>query len=216
MPRALAGETSETSGAEKEKSPLSYADWMRSVTTMAVEMEVNTQLGEFTVRKNRLKALQRSVKDMPDFHAALGATLAAQQSGGDAGGTSFGDPRGAGRGAEVDDTFFSGSSPSLGGLVSAGVDGGGADDDPDGAGYDSDGAASRDGSSGVSERPTCLTTPSTMKMSQYSVSAFEMSSSRKRVLLEVSSSGISRASLAPESSSRRSCWPRCSRRCRRR
>ena len=49
------GETSETSGAEKEKSPLSYADWMRSVTTMAVEMEVNAQLGEFTVRKNRLK-----------------------------------------------------------------------------------------------------------------------------------------------------------------
>ena len=51
----------------------------------------------------------------------------------------------------MDDTFFSGSSPSLGGLVSAGVDGGGADDDPDGAGYDSDGAASRDGSSGVSD-----------------------------------------------------------------
>ena len=137
--------------AEALAAGMSYADWMRSVTTMAVEMEVNTQLGEFTVRKNRLKALQRSVKDMPDFHAALGATLAAQQSGGDAGGTSFGDPRGAGRGAEVDDTFFSGSSPSLGGLVSAGVDGGGADDDPDGAGYDSDGAASRDGSSGVSD-----------------------------------------------------------------
>jgi hypothetical protein len=71
------GETSETSGAEKEKSPLSYADWMRSVTTMAVEMEVNAQLGEFTVRKNRLKSLQRSVREMPDFTAALGATLAA-------------------------------------------------------------------------------------------------------------------------------------------
>ena len=143
--------TAAAAAAEALAAGMSYADWMRSVTTMAVEMEVNTQLGEFTVRKNRLKALQRSVKDMPDFHAALGATLAAQQSGGDAGGTSFGDPRGAGRGAEVDDTFFSGSSPSLGGLVSAGVDGGGADDDPDGAGYDSDGAASRDGSSGVSD-----------------------------------------------------------------
>ena len=80
--------------AEALAAGMSYADWMRSVTTMAVEMEVNTQLGEFTVRKNRLKALQRSVKDMTDFHAALGATLAAQQSGGDAGGTSFGDPRG--------------------------------------------------------------------------------------------------------------------------
>jgi hypothetical protein len=38
---------------------------------------VNAQLGEFTVRKNRLKSLQRSVREMPDFTAALGATLAA-------------------------------------------------------------------------------------------------------------------------------------------
>ena len=60
-----------------ETKRVSYADWMRSVTTMAVEMEVNAQLGEFTVRKNRLKSLQRSVREMPDFTAALGATLAA-------------------------------------------------------------------------------------------------------------------------------------------
>ena len=50
---------------------------MRSVTTMAVEMEINAQLGEFTVRKNRLKALQHSVREMPDFIAALGQTLLA-------------------------------------------------------------------------------------------------------------------------------------------
>ena len=55
----------------------SYADWMRSVTTMAVEMEVNAQLGEFTVRKNRLKSLTPGIREMPDFAAALGATLAA-------------------------------------------------------------------------------------------------------------------------------------------
>jgi len=55
---------------------VSYEEWMRSVTTMAVDMEINAQLGEFTVRKNRLKALQYSVREMPDFTAALGATLA--------------------------------------------------------------------------------------------------------------------------------------------
>ena len=44
---------------------------------MAVEMEINAQLGEFTVRKNRLKALQQSVREMPDFIAALGQTLLA-------------------------------------------------------------------------------------------------------------------------------------------
>ena len=66
-----------TATDQTPKTSLSYADWMRSVTTMAVEMEVNTQLGEFTVRKNRLKSLQHGIREMPDFAAALGATLAA-------------------------------------------------------------------------------------------------------------------------------------------
>ena len=63
--------------ADARAAGISYEDWMRSVTTMAVEMEVNAQLGEFTVRKNRLKALQHSVREMPDFIAALGQTLLA-------------------------------------------------------------------------------------------------------------------------------------------
>ena len=108
---------------------MSYADWMRSVTTMAVEMEVNAQLGEFTVRKNRLKSLQRSVLEMPDFNAALGATLAAHA--GDRHASSLvatgGRGRrhvGAGRGSELDDT--------------GGVDGGGADDESDASDDDED------------------------------------------------------------------------------
>ena len=63
--------------ADARAAGMSYEDWMRSVTTMAVEMEINAQLGEFTVRKNRLKALQQSVREMPDFIAALGQTLLA-------------------------------------------------------------------------------------------------------------------------------------------
>ena len=118
---------------------MSYADWMRSVTTMAVEMEVNAQLGEFTVRKNRLKSLEYSVREMPDFTAALGPTLSAASSTGgsgkvavmrdDAGGVasggggddddrSRGGGRGGGRGAEVDGT-------------GGGADGGGAEGDSD-------------------------------------------------------------------------------------
>ena len=115
--------------AESRAAGMSYADWMRSVTTMAVEMEVNAQLGEFTVRKNRLKSLQRSVLEMPDFNAALGATLAAHA--GDRHASSLvatgGRGRrhvGAGRGSELDDT--------------GGVDGGGADDESDASDDDED------------------------------------------------------------------------------
>ena len=114
--------------AESRAAGMSYADWMRSVTTMAVEMEVNAQLGEFTVRKNRLKSLQRSVLEMPDFNAALAATLAAHA--GDRHASSLvatgGRGRrhvGAGRGSELDDT---------------GVDGGGADDESDASDDDED------------------------------------------------------------------------------
>ena len=39
------------------------------------EMEINTQLGEFTVRKNRLGHLEASIREMPDFIAALGPVL---------------------------------------------------------------------------------------------------------------------------------------------
>ena len=115
--------------ADSRAAGMSYADWMRSVTTMAVEMEVNAQLGEFTVRKNRLKSLQRSVLEMPDFNAALGATLAAHA--GDRHASSLvatgGRGRrhvGAGRGSELDDT--------------GGVDGGGADDESDASDDDED------------------------------------------------------------------------------
>ena len=96
---------------------------------LAVEMEVNAQLGEFTVRKNRLKSLQRSVLEMPDFNAALAATLAAHA--GDRHASSLvatgGRGRrhvGAGRGSELDDT--------------GGVDGGGADDESDASDDDED------------------------------------------------------------------------------
>ena len=66
--------------ADARAAGISYEDWMRSVTTMAVEMEINAQLGEFTVRKNRLKALQNSVREMPDFIAALGQMLLASHN----------------------------------------------------------------------------------------------------------------------------------------
>ena len=113
---------------------VSYEEWMRSVTTMAVDMEINAQLGEFTVRKNRLKALQYSVREMPDFTAALGATLANEADaagprersiviGGGTDGGGDGRRRG-GRGGRGDEA----------GIDGGGVESGSDDDDDDRSG----------------------------------------------------------------------------------
>ena len=53
-----------------------YGEWLLETTLMAFDMEINTQVGEFTVRKNRLRHLEASIREMPDFIAALGPVLA--------------------------------------------------------------------------------------------------------------------------------------------
>jgi len=52
-----------------------YGEWLLETTMQTFEMEINTQLGEFTVRKNRLGHLEASIREMPDFIAALGPVL---------------------------------------------------------------------------------------------------------------------------------------------
>jgi len=52
-----------------------YGEWLLDTTTQPFEMEINTQLGEFTVRKNRLGHLEASIREMPDFIAALEPVL---------------------------------------------------------------------------------------------------------------------------------------------
>ena len=53
-----------------------YGEWLLETTLQSFDMEINAQLGEFTVRKNRLRHLEASIREMPDFVAALGPVLA--------------------------------------------------------------------------------------------------------------------------------------------
>jgi hypothetical protein len=52
-----------------------YGEWLLATTTQNAEMEVNCQLGEFTVRRNRLRPLENAVRELPDFVAALDSVL---------------------------------------------------------------------------------------------------------------------------------------------
>ena len=49
-----------------------YGEWLLETTLQSFDMEINTQLGEFTVRKNRLRHLDAHIREMPDFVAAMG------------------------------------------------------------------------------------------------------------------------------------------------
>ena len=53
-----------------------YGEWLLETTLQSFDMEINTQLGEFTVRKNRLRHLDAHIREMPDFVAAMGPVLA--------------------------------------------------------------------------------------------------------------------------------------------
>jgi hypothetical protein len=52
-----------------------YGEWLLETTLQTFDMEINTQLGEFTVRKNRLRHLDARIREMPDFIAAIGPVL---------------------------------------------------------------------------------------------------------------------------------------------
>ncbi|CAM9661459.1 unnamed protein product, partial [Scytosiphon promiscuus] len=50
---------------------LSYEEFLRRLT-QAVDTEVNTQLGEFTLRRHTMETLPRSIEDNPEFQAIFG------------------------------------------------------------------------------------------------------------------------------------------------
>ncbi|CAN0082270.1 unnamed protein product, partial [Hapterophycus canaliculatus] len=50
---------------------LSYEEYLRRLT-QAVDTEVNTQLGEFTLRRHTMETLPRSIEDHPEFQAIFG------------------------------------------------------------------------------------------------------------------------------------------------
>mmetsp|Transcript_14534 Transcript_14534/g.21938 ORF Transcript_14534/g.21938 Transcript_14534/m.21938 type:complete len:1946 (+) Transcript_14534:90-5927(+) len=49
-----------------------FETWLRRVTTTAVDTEVNAQLGEFTLKKHTVKALEERIQRMADFVDVFG------------------------------------------------------------------------------------------------------------------------------------------------
>ena len=54
---------------------LGYEEWLWRTTTAAVDMEVNVQLGEFTLRTNPVQLLAPTIPTHPDFMAATAGLL---------------------------------------------------------------------------------------------------------------------------------------------
>ena len=61
------------SGMSKE-SKSSFEVWLRETTTLAVNTEINVQLGEFTIKKNAARPLDQYLVDQPDFVTVFSKT----------------------------------------------------------------------------------------------------------------------------------------------
>ena len=57
-----------TTGLSK-KAKVHFETWMREVTTLAINTEINVQMGEFTIKKNATRPLEDDMKNHPDFVA---------------------------------------------------------------------------------------------------------------------------------------------------
>jgi hypothetical protein len=49
----------------------SFESWLRETTTLAVNTEINVQLGEFTVKKHATRPLEPEIRENPDFEEVL-------------------------------------------------------------------------------------------------------------------------------------------------
>jgi len=49
-----------------------FEEWLRRVTTLAVDTEINVQLGEFTLKKNPMQLLPDDVFAFEDFQYVIG------------------------------------------------------------------------------------------------------------------------------------------------
>ena len=57
---------------EEEEKELTYEEWLRKKTTLSVDLEINIQLGEMTVKKHALEPLDPAYLELPDFRAVIG------------------------------------------------------------------------------------------------------------------------------------------------
>ncbi len=58
---------------------MSFLDWMR-MTTQAVDLEVNAQLGEFTLKKHSMKMLPMEIEAMTDFKYVFGRSQSSRST----------------------------------------------------------------------------------------------------------------------------------------
>lgn len=49
------------------EAKISFEAWLREITTLAVNTEINIQLGEFTIKKHVTQPLEDEIQDNPDF-----------------------------------------------------------------------------------------------------------------------------------------------------
>ena len=50
-----------------------FEEWLRRTTTEAADTEINLQLGEFALKKNRVETLESRVRELPDFIQVFGS-----------------------------------------------------------------------------------------------------------------------------------------------
>eukprot|EP00854_Cymbomonas_tetramitiformis_P001789 gene1789-2455_t len=59
---------------------LDFQEWLRRSTRQSANLEINVQLGELTVKKNRIQTMDRQVAEMSDFGTVLGRRWGEQAS----------------------------------------------------------------------------------------------------------------------------------------
>ena len=62
--------------ADGDRDGEAYETWLRNITTMAVETEINLQLGNLTLRRNPLAVLSQGISRHVDFTAAMKSSSA--------------------------------------------------------------------------------------------------------------------------------------------
>ena len=72
-------EISQLAAAAQPRLTEDFEQWLRRVTTTAVDTEINAQLGEFTLKKHAVRALDPHLLRLPDFIDVFGLPLTDQR-----------------------------------------------------------------------------------------------------------------------------------------
>ena len=73
-------EISQLAATAQPLSTEDFEQWLRRVTTTAVDTEINAQLGEFTLKKHAVRALDHRLRRLPDFIDVFGLPSTEQRT----------------------------------------------------------------------------------------------------------------------------------------